>query len=102
MANFDRVCCVPGCNNPHGNRKLVDTPCQECLDTLNFGEWILKLKKELLACPFCGSNKIILQNTGYKQLQGTRLIYFACLECKCYGPDRITILDAVKAWNKRP
>jgi Lar family restriction alleviation protein len=94
-------CCVPGCDHQIIIDTIVDTPCQECADTLRFAEWLIELKKTILPCPFCKSEKVTIQNTGYKVLNPQRLIYLACIVCKAYGPDRPSVAEAIRAWNTR-
>jgi hypothetical protein len=49
-------------------------------------------------CPFCGSgaDEIIALQVDKN---GARVV---CLRCNCYGPERLTQVEAAHAWNGRP
>ena len=59
---------------------------------------------DLKHCPYCGGTTIIVQNETRKNNTAknvNRLVYFACMRCKSYGPDMPTVEEAAAAWNKR-
>lgn len=48
------------------------------------------------SCPFCGSNRIVVDATGP---MGT--IVVDCLGCNCSGPAALTHGEAIRRWNMR-
>jgi hypothetical protein len=56
-----------------------------------------------LPCPWCAGTTIWLQNTDERRTRAhpARLVYYACVACKCYGPDMPTPREALAAWNTR-
>jgi len=50
---------------------------------------------KLKPCPFCGSEKVILEDDMQE------VYWVLCFECNATGPPKNTEAEAFEAWNKR-
>jgi len=49
----------------------------------------------VLPCPFCGHEDVEIEETG------TMEFAVDCPECRCIGPIRDTVMEAISFWNDR-
>ena len=55
---------------------------------------------EMKACPFCGGEPHIADNTGPK-LSCNAHAFVRCCECHTDGPEGDTVAEAIERWNTR-
>jgi len=55
--------------------------------------------EKLKGCPFCG-HKLHKINISHYNLAGKRY-YIVCPRCACHGPNVISEIEAIEAWNSR-
>ncbi len=79
------------------------TPCKACADEhRQLAKWLKELKNQrqgeerLKQCPFCGSDEVAIEKTGFKY---DPLYYVHCLDCDAAGPTN-TREFSVQMWNE--
>jgi Lar family restriction alleviation protein len=57
---------------------------------------LTKARLNKLRCPFCGDDDIILESDHFNEGR----YYALCTTCVARGPTKISVIRAIKAWNK--
>lgn len=86
------------CGNPVGN--ITFSVCDDCWDRkeeMNSEE----LKQDLLPCPFCGSNKIMLGHVRESDDDNFVDYEYLCLDCNAAGGLSQSKGEALDSWNTR-